>query len=48
MVSREVRVDRALARRREARDRIHLDPEATDRLNEAREALGLTTKENPA
>lgn len=47
-VRREARVDQALARRREHRDRIRLDPEATERLNQAREALGLTTKENPA
>lgn len=41
-VRREVRVDTALARRRQHRDRIDLDPEAQDRMQRALEALGLT------
>lgn len=49
-VRREDRVDVALARRREHRDRIELDPEARERMQHALAALGLTTpnlKEKP-
>lgn len=47
-VRREVRVDDALARRRQHRDRTELDPEAKERMQRALEALGLTNpKENP-
>lgn len=47
MSRREVRVDQALARRREQRARIDLDDEATARLNRALDALNNPTpKEN--
>lgn len=47
MNRREHRADEVLGRRRAARERIDLDAEATERLNKAREALGLNTKETP-
>jgi hypothetical protein len=38
---RERRIDANLTRRREARDRLDLDPEARDHLRKAHEALDI-------
>lgn len=48
MTRRETRVDQALARRREQRDRIELDDDATDHMSRALDTLNHPpTKETP-